>query len=61
MSTPKRKRTGLLVRFYSETVKVVSHVMMCLLFFLFGLFLIYIKYLKLLTLEKPILIFHFYK
>jgi uncharacterized membrane protein YoaT (DUF817 family) len=29
--------------------------------FLFGLFLIYIKYLKLLTLEKPILIFHFYK
>jgi hypothetical protein len=28
---------------------------------LFGLFLIYIKYLKLLTLEKPILIFHFYK
>jgi hypothetical protein len=30
-------------------------------FFLDGLFLIYIKYLKLFTLEKTILIFHFYK
>ena len=65
MSTPKRKWTGLLVGFYSETVKVVSRctrddvlLLFCL---LFGLFLIYIKYLKLLTLEKPILIFHFYK
>ena len=30
-------------------------------FFLDSLFLIYIKYLKLFTLEKNILIFHFYK